>query len=198
MIKFTNLNQEEPYLAFKEKYNDALLAEQKNIEAVCISSYSHESEEVNARYVNIKYINDREFIFFSNYRSPKSKDFQTHNQINALMYWSSTNVQIRMKANIQKTSIEFNNAYFQNRNKKKNALAISSDQSCIISSYEEVELRYKKSIENDNLSQCPDHWGGYSFIPYYFEFWQGHKSRINRRNAYELKNNSWVLSHLQP
>ena len=41
-------------------------------------------------------------LFFFNYSSPKSKDFfESHNQITALIYWNSINVQIRMKAKIK-------------------------------------------------------------------------------------------------
>ena len=39
MIKFNNLNQEIPYRLFKEKYDEALNAGQKGIEAISISSY---------------------------------------------------------------------------------------------------------------------------------------------------------------
>ena len=198
MIKLRNLNQEKPFLVFEEKYNDALLAKQKNIEAVCISSYSMENKEVNARYVNLKFINDREFIFFSNYKSPKANDFQLHNQVTVLIYWNSTNVQIRMKGNIKKTSRKFNQAYFKNRDKNKNALAISSEQSCSIPSYEDVNKLYRKSLENENLIKCPNYWGGFSFTPYYFEFWKGHETRLNRREVYSLNNSEWIKSYLQP
>ena len=198
MIKFNKLRQEKPFLVFEEKYNDALLAKQKNIEAVCISSYSPESKEVNARYVNLKFINNREFIFFSNYKSPKAKDFQLHNQVTVLIYWNSTNVQIRMKGNIKKTSRDFNQAYFKNRDKNKNALAISSEQSCSIASYEDVNKQYRKSLENENLIKCPNYWGGYSFTSYYFEFWEGHKSRLNKREVYEKSDDTWKYLILQP
>ena len=108
MIQFENLIQETPYLIFKELYEEAIKANQTNIEAISISSYSKEKKEVNSRYVNLKLVNERKFIFFSNYNSPKSKEFENHNQINALIYWNNTNVQIRMKAFIEKTSKNFN------------------------------------------------------------------------------------------
>ena len=54
----------EQILVFKDKYTESLNAKQKNIEAISISSYSSDNEEVNARYVNLKFIKDREFIFF--------------------------------------------------------------------------------------------------------------------------------------
>lgn len=198
MITFNNLSKDIPYSVFKEKYDASLKANQSNIEAICISSYSKNNKEVNARFVNLKFVKDKEFIFFSNYESPKSKDFKSHSQITALIFWSSTNVQIRMKANIQETSKEFNTLYFANRDKKKNALAISSDQSTKIASYDDVQKNYEKSLKGDNLVECPEYWGGYSFVPYYFEFWEGHKSRINKREVYEIKDNKWINYFLQP
>ena len=108
MIEFKNLNQEVPYLLFKEKYDKAVDAGQKAIEAISISSYSKKINEVDSRYVNLKFITKDEFIFFSNYDSPKASAFNSNNQIAALLYWSSINVQIRIKAKIKKTSKEFN------------------------------------------------------------------------------------------
>ena len=71
MIKFSNLSKETPYAKFKQKYNDALEANQKNIEAISISSYSKQLNEVNSRFVNLKFVDSKDFIFFSNYSSPK-------------------------------------------------------------------------------------------------------------------------------
>ena len=198
MIKFTNLNQETPYLNFKKKYDDALNANQKNIEAISISSYSKKLKEVNARFVNLKFIADKNFIFFSNYNSPKSHDFKEHNQITALVYWNSTNTQIRMKAKIERTPKEFNETYFLKRSEQKNALSISSNQSEYIDSYESVKEKYLKSLEHDDLKKCPEFWGGYSFTPYYFEFWEGHSSRLNKRDVYEKSDDSWKHLILQP
>lgn len=198
MIQFKNLSQDAPYSIFKDRYDESLNANQTNIEAICIASYSYTEKETNARFVNLKFICDKEFIFFSNYNSPKSKDFISHSQITALIYWNSINVQIRMKAKIKPTSRKFNLEYFAKREKKKNALAISSNQSAKISSYEEVHKNYEKTLKSSNLIECPEYWGGYSFVPYYFEFWDGHESRINKREIYEVVNDNWTNYILQP
>jgi pyridoxamine 5'-phosphate oxidase len=198
MIKFNNLNQEIPYLLIKEKHDEAVDAAQKSVEALSISSYNKDINEVDSRYVNLKFISNDEFIFFSNYNSPKASSFNSHSQIAALLYWPSINVQIRMKAEIKKTSDKFNQKYFSDRSEEKNALAISSNQSNPIDSYNQVKENYNKSLKNDDLKKCPEFWGGYSFTPYYFEFWEGHESRLNKREAYKKSDDSWKHLILQP
>jgi len=198
MINLKKISSEAPYRVFKDSYDEALKNKQNNIEAICISSFSKNTNEVNARFVNLKFIQDKKFIFFSNYNSPKAQDFSNHKQITALIYWQNINLQIRMKATIKKTSNEFNNKYFSKRSKDKNALAISSHQSKTISSYQEVIKKYQQAKTNKDLSLCPDYWGGFSFKPYYFEFWQGHQSRINKREVFDKINGIWKHSFLQP
>ena len=198
MIQFNNLNQEMPYLLFKAKYDEALNLGQIGIEAISVSTYESNTNEVDSRYVNLKFITNDEFIFFSNYDSPKASSFISHNQIAVLVYWPSINVQIRMKAKIKKTPNEYNQKYFFDRSEEKNALAISSNQSKPIDSYSQVKKNYKQSLETDDLKKCPEYWGGYSFTPYYFEFWEGHQSRLNKRDVYELNGQDWIHRILQP
>ena len=198
MIQFNNVNQGIPYQLLIEKYDEAMNAGQKGIEAISIASYESKKNEVDSRYVNLKFISNDEFIFFSNYDSPKASSFSSHNQIAALVYWPSINVQIRMKAKIKRTTDEFNQNYFFNRSEEKNALAISSNQSKPIDSYNQVKENYNRSLESDDLKKCPEYWGGYSFTPYYFEFWEGHESRINKREVFDKIDGVWKHSFLQP
>ena len=198
MIKFLNMSEEEPYLIFKNKYESCIQSNQKNAEAMCVASYSNKKKEVSARYVNLKYIDNKEFIFFSNYNSPKASDFNSHNQISAVLYWCNIEVQISLKGSIKKTSKELNQKYFSDRSEKKNALAISSNQSKQIYSYSQVIENYNSSLKSDDLKKCPEYWGGFSFIPYYFEFWEGHESRINKREVFNKIDSIWKHSFLQP
>ncbi len=198
MIQFNNLNQNKPYLLFKKKYDMAFEAGQKGIEAISISSYNKVTKEVDSRYVNLKFILDDEFIFFSNYNSPKAASFSSHNQIAALIYWPSINIQIRMKAKIKKTPKDFNQKYFFERSEEKNALSISSNQSHPISSFRQVKEKYNKTLKINDLKKCPDHWGGFSFRPYEIEFWEGNQFRLNRRDSYLKNDNKWLHTILEP
>ena len=198
MITFSKISKDTPYKVFKKEYDKALNAGQKNIEAIVISSFNKNENMVDSRYVNLKFVKGNKFYFFSNYNSPKSLAFKSHKQISALFYWPSTNVQIRMHASIKKTSLKFNKDYFQKRTIDTNALAICSNQSKKIASYEDVVSNYEITRKNIDLSKCPDYWGGFSFTPYYFEFWEGHESRINKREIYEINDGKWNHSFLQP
>ena len=104
-----------------------------------------------------------------------------------------------MKAKIYKTSIEFSNEHFMGRTKEKNALAISSNQSQVTGSFEDVEKNFQKTLDAMTSETVrPDFWGGYSFVPYYFEFWQGHENRLNKRHVFEQQDEAWEEKLLQP
>ena len=198
MIKFKNMCLEKPYLILRDKYDAAVKEGQINVEAISIASYSKQKMEVDSRFVNLKFIDEQQFIFFTNYNSPKSISFDSHNQISALIFWESINTQIRIKANIYRTSKQYNQHYFKNRSPNKNALSISSNQSELAESYSEIKAKYNKIKKSSDLTICPDYWGGFAFTPYYFEFWEGHESRINKREAYNKVGNVWNHSFLQP
>ena len=198
MIVFKNDSNLEPYVLLRDFYLKALDSGQPNIEAVCISSYDQKNSFVDARFVNIKIIDGEDFIFFSNYESPKSKQFKSHSQITTIFYWQSVDLQIRMKCEIDRLNSKYSDEYFQNRKKEKNALAISSMQSSLICSYDDVQKNYFETLKNEDLTKRPKYWGGFSFKPYYFEFWQGHPSRINKRVIYSNDDNKWSSYIIQP
>ena len=198
MIEFINDYDAAPYKLFKEKYIDALEMNQSNIEAISVSSYSKKKCEVDSRFVNLKYVDGNKFIFFTNYNSPKAIQFFEHNQISVNIFWHTINTQIRLKAKIKKTSTEYNRKYFSKRAESKNALAISSNQSVVIDSYDLITEKYNATLNKANLKECPDYWGGFYFVPYDMEFWEGHENRINKRIRYEFDSVEWKKAILEP
>ena len=80
MIEFINLRTENHIIIFNRLYQEALANDQRVIEAISVSSYNQANERGEARYVNLKYISNNEWIFFSNYNSPKANQFKSHNK----------------------------------------------------------------------------------------------------------------------
>lgn len=198
MISFINDSNCIPFINFRKNYQKAMKANQNAIHAMAVSSFNPITNEVNSRFVNLKYIDKNKLFFFTNYNSPKSYEFKKHNQVSALIYWSSIHVQIRMKGYISRADKKLNQKYFSKRSSSKNALAISSNQSERISSYEQVISNYQRVKNNNNLKNCPNYWGGFFIEPFEIEFWYGHENRINRRDVYTKVDTKWSHYILEP
>tara|TARA_A100001015_G_scaffold310891_1_gene413070 strand:+ start:1055 stop:1660 length:606 start_codon:yes stop_codon:yes gene_type:complete len=201
MIEFKNSNESSPMQIFHDIYLEAKKNEQDNIDAISISSFNHDKNEVSSRIVNIKFIKNGSFFFFSNYFSPKSKDFISHDQVSGLIFWSKINKQIRIKAKIKKCSDTLSDQHFLGRAYKKNITSILSKQSSNIKSFEYMEKIYNEyfyKYKNKKLKR-PEYWGGYEMSPYYFEFWSGDDNRLNKRIVYKKENGVWSYPYyLQP
>jgi len=199
MFEIKSKIQEPPYQKFYCFYDEALKKNQTNPEAMVISSYSPLTYEVNSRFVNLKYIINEDWIFFSNYNSPKALQFASHDQISVLFYWDVLNLQIRIQSKIKKVKPKISDDHFARRSPEKNLLAIISDQSSEIQSYDDLVKKYSdQKLSLQNLDKRPDYWGGFSFTPYSFEFWIGQKFRLNLRESYFLESDKWKKKILQP
>ena len=198
MINLAEAEESRPYEILKKLHDEAHKNKQVNIEACCISSFNSDLNKVSSRFVNIKYIKDNKFYFFSNYSSPKAKDFMTHKQVSCIFFWPAISSQIRINAEIFRATSDESDQHFRNRSSEKNALAISSSQSKKIQAYSDVEKNFFEILENGNLLQRPKYWGGYYFIPDSFEFWRGHRNRLNKRELFTKEDNGWSKSILQP
>lgn len=200
MIKILNKISELPYKDLYKYYDLAYKSNQPSIEAFVLSSFDSANSEVDSRYVNLKYIDKDEWFFFTNYDSPKSKQITSHNQISGILFWESINIQIRLKAKIFKSLKEISDIHYNERSIEKNALARSSNQSKKIKKYNSVVEKYNRELLENTIQKKnrPGNWGGFNFTPYYFEFWQGHESRINKRVAYYNVNGKWNKYFLEP
>tara|TARA_B100000475_G_C14886816_1_gene268625 strand:- start:110 stop:703 length:594 start_codon:yes stop_codon:yes gene_type:complete len=197
MIDFNTKDMQIPFHKFIKYYNDAAALDQPNIEAACLSTVSNNLKP-HARFINIKYINNNELIFFSNYTSDKANNIKLNKNVALTFYWSLANIQIRIEGTIKKLSSIRSDNHWKNRSKYKNALAISSDQSSLSKSYQEILDNYEYTLENSDLLHRPSFWGGYVIKPSYFEFWTGHKSRINKRKIFKKNGLNWSEYFLQP
>ena len=94
---------------------------------------------------------------------------------------------------------ELSDKHFASRSKEKNLLAIISDQSSEIESYDELVKKYS-DYENSTQSiiNRPSYWGGFSFQPYSFEFWKGNDFRLNKRSLYQKNKENWDYYLLEP
>ena len=188
-------NNIKPFIHFYKFYEDALKHGQLFVESACLGTVC-ENNKSHSRFINIKYINDN-FIFYTNYNSPKSKQVEKNNNVSLTFFWNTVNTQIRINGKISKLNNFFNDSHWSKRSNEKKALAISSKQSKNIKSYDEVVDNYKKILISSKMDR-PSYWGGYSIKPLSFELWKGHENRLNKRILYKLKHEKWIKEYLQP
>lgn len=154
----------------------------------------------NSRIVLLKAIDNKGFIFFTNYKSNKSIDIQLNPNASLLFYWPLIERQVRINGRIEKVSVEESESYFKTRPRKSQIGAWASKQSCVIHSKKDFEdqiIKYTEKYKNKTIP-CPPIWGGYRLVPSSFEFWQARVNRLHDRFLYTIKNKNWIIKRLSP
>jgi pyridoxamine 5'-phosphate oxidase len=152
-----------------------------------------------ARNVLLKSADNNGFIFFTNKNSDKASDLKQNPNCTLLFSWLSQHRQVIVKGNASEISREESNTYFQTRPYGSRISAWVSEQSQVIKSREELEIKVKEFMDKypENVPM-PDYWGGYLVKPESIEFWQGRPSRLHDRIRFTKKGNTWTIERISP
>ncbi|WP_454826316.1 pyridoxamine 5'-phosphate oxidase [Paraburkholderia xenovorans] len=155
----------------------------------------------SARIVLIKGVDERGFVFFTNYESRKGRELAANPYASLLFYWIELERQVRVEGRIVKTSAEESDGYFASRPLGSRIGAWASNQSQVIESRSQLETREREfSLLYGDQPPRPPHWGGYRLVPEAIEFWQGRPSRLHDRLLYTRsgEHSDWQISRLSP
>src|SRR5579859_5763232 len=176
---------------------DAQLPEPNTMTLATVDSRGRPS----ARIVLIKGVDERGFVFFTNYESRKGRELAANPYASLLFYWIELERQVRVEGRIVKTSAQESDTYFASRPLGSRIGAWASEQSEVIESRAVLETRERELIAKfgDNPPR-PPHWGGYRLVPEAIEFWQGRPSRLHDRLLFTRSSESsdWQISRLSP
>jgi len=151
--------------------------------------------------VLIKGVDERGFVFFTNYESRKGRELATNPYASLLFYWIELERQVRVEGRIVKTSAAESDAYFASRPLGSRIGAWASNQSQVIESRSQLETREREfRLQYGDQPPRPPQWGGYRLVPEAIEFWQGRPSRLHDRLLYTRASESgdWHISRLSP
>ena len=81
MVIFKDISNDKPYRRFLDLYKKAEEMNEPCIDIICLSTYDPKHKQVNSRFLNLKYISNDHWIFFSNYNSKKAKEVEQHNNV---------------------------------------------------------------------------------------------------------------------
>ncbi|MBR8273868.1 pyridoxamine 5'-phosphate oxidase [Burkholderia cenocepacia] len=191
----------DPFAQFDRWFKEALAAQLPEPNTMTLATVGADGRP-SARIVLIKGVDERGFVFFTNYESRKGHDLAVHPQAALLFYWIELERQVRIEGRIEKTSAEESDRYFASRPLGSRIGAWASEQSAVIDSRATLEAREKAVSEHygDNPPR-PPHWGGYRLVPDSIEFWQGRPSRLHDRLLYTrdaAAASGWTISRLSP
>ena len=195
----------DPLAQFRKWYRDALRAEIFQPEAMHLST-AGPSGAPAGRYVLYK---DPErhglavegFLFFTNFKSPKSREIEKFPEVALTFYWKELRRQVRIRGAAERVSAEVSDEYFATRPDPSKLGAWASSQSEVIGSRAVLEGKmesYRREFEGGEIPR-PKDWGGFVVRPGEMEFWQHREDRLHDRFRYALREDrGWRVERLSP
>ena len=191
---------ETPFQQFQLWLEQAIAAELSEPNAMTLATLSEQGKPI-ARMVLLKGLDEKGFVFYTNYDSAKGKQLTETDSAALVFWWAGLERQVRVEGTVEKVSSTESDAYFQSRPKASQLGAWASPQSQAIENRGILEKRLAQLEEKYATEKVPrpPHWGGFRVIPSAIEFWQGRPSRLHDRIRYELdEKGDWFYQRLAP
>jgi pyridoxamine 5'-phosphate oxidase len=154
----------------------------------------------SARVVLLKDVDDRGFVFYTNYLSRKGRELAENPRGALVFFWEEVGRQVRAEGSVVRVSAEESDSYFASRTRDRQLSSLASEQSAV-TTREELDRRYDAESRRYDGKPIPrpPHWGGYRVVPHRIEFWQRRFSRMNDRLVYILgPDGGWSIRRLAP
>ena len=155
----------------------------------------------SARIVLLKGVDQRGFVFFTNFQSRKGRELDGNPRAAMVFWWPELERQVQVEGQVVRTTDAEADAYFASRPRDSQIGSAASPQSQPIESRQVLEnnaAALRERHPKGNIPR-PPHWGGYRLTPHRIEFWQGRPSRLHDRIEYRLEEQgSWRIRRLAP
>jgi pyridoxamine 5'-phosphate oxidase len=155
----------------------------------------------SARVVLLKGLDERGFVFYTNYDSRKGQEVAENPHAALVFYWSDLEREVCIAGEVSKVPAAESEAYFKSRPRGSRIGAWASNQSSPVRDrgvlegrWQEFEARYP----GQDVPKPPN-WGGYVLTPARIEFWQGRPNRLHDRFRYTRQSDGvWRIERLAP
>jgi pyridoxamine 5'-phosphate oxidase len=189
----------DPFQFFHRWFDEALAAAVREPNAMTLATAGADGQPA-ARIVLLKGLDERGFVFYTNYESRKGQELAVRPLAALVFWWQELERQVRVEGSVEKVAAEESDAYFASRPRGSRLGAWASDQSQPIPDRATLERKLDEVTEAypEGEVPCPPHWGGFRVVPTLVEFWQGRASRLHDRLQYTPGPDGWTIQRLAP
>tara|TARA_B100000749_G_C18275985_1_gene402311 strand:- start:30 stop:629 length:600 start_codon:yes stop_codon:yes gene_type:complete len=154
----------------------------------------------SVRFVMFREIDNRGFVFYTNYNSRKANELLENPRASVAVHWLLSKRQVRIEGHVERIDGGESDSYFENRPREAQLETWASRQSQIIADRASLGRRWEKyEAQFQEEVPRPHWWGGYRLVPDTMEFWQQGENRMHDRLLYEkCENGGWTLKRLAP
>jgi pyridoxamine 5'-phosphate oxidase len=157
----------------------------------------------SVRTVLLRALDERGFVFYSNYDSRKGRELAANPHAALLFPWHPLSRQVIVEGPAGRVDPAESDAYWETRPRGSQLAAAASPQSRVIPDRASVEDRWAeldRELAGTDVPR-PDNWGGIRVAPERVEFWQGREQRMHDRLVYRRDERSpagWRVERLAP
>jgi pyridoxamine 5'-phosphate oxidase len=189
----------DPLRQFERWYGEAADAGVRAPEAMAVATAGADGRP-SLRMVLLKQFDASGFVFFTGYDSRKGRDLAANPRAALLFYWDPVGRQVRIEGPVARTSRDETERYFRSRPRGSQIAALTSDQSRVIATRDELDAKFS-TLERDlegRDTPLPPAWGGFRVEPETYEFWQHRENRLHDRLRYRRDRDRWTIERLSP
>jgi pyridoxamine 5'-phosphate oxidase len=170
-----------------------------NYEAMALAT-AVRGGKTSVRFVLLKGIDERGFVFFTDARSRKGRELRGNPRASLALYWQPKGRQVRVEGGVQEVSPEEADAYWATRPRQSQLAASASYQSAQLHSRAELLGRYSRLARKLRGQEVPrpSWWTGFRVRPDVIEFWIHREHRLHDREIYRRRGREWRRNLLQP
>lgn len=158
------------------------------------------SGQPSVRIVLLKAVDQRGFVFYTNFESRKGRELLGSQRAAMCFHWQLLETQVRVEGNVEVVSDAEADAYFASRARGSQIGAWASIQSRPMSEPGDLDRRVAEVQERfrDKPVSRPPNWSGFRIVPARIEFWKNMPSRLHVRHVYSRSGDGWAVTQLYP